>query len=312
MDSTTSNTTNKIMKLISIDLISLAEIKYLRENINTGIEFEYALFYLLNDNRSKKIFFEEVINHHPYCDRIKKIIESTSINVLQHQLESNSYENYEVFLATQLDDIGPADIVLKCNEEINLGLSVKFQNNCSINISSRYFISEETILLLHNQLQTSANKYIQEMKSKFNSVHSWFRKRKKSNETDLFIDYLRDIVIDEWSKKSICDKKVLLDKLIHATSPIPFWILKFKNYKKGYTIEINQQPIKLIEPTSVLLTKEAKSNIGFRVNGILLAKMQVKFNNGILEKADGKSYDFIEDSIKMKIGDPFGSWNFSV
>ena len=40
--------------------------------------------------------------------------------------------------------------------------------------------------------------------------------------------------------------------------------------------------------------------------------MQVKFNNGILEKTKGKRSDFILDGISMKIGDPFGSWNFSI
>jgi hypothetical protein len=74
----------------------------------------------------------------------------------------------------------------------------------------------------------------------------------------------------------------------------------------------NQSPIKKFIPEDVTLTKEATSFIGFRTNGILFAKMQVKFNNGILEKAKGNSFDFLNDGIRMKKGDPFGSWNFNI
>ena len=39
-----------------MDSISQKEIEYLRKNKNTGIEFEYALFYLLNSDKGKSIF----------------------------------------------------------------------------------------------------------------------------------------------------------------------------------------------------------------------------------------------------------------
>jgi len=40
--------------------------------------------------------------------------------------------------------------------------------------------------------------------------------------------------------------------------------------------------------------------------------MQVKFNNGIVEKCKKKNADIECEEIKLSFGKPFSSWNFSV
>ena len=292
--------------------ISQQEIEYLRNNINTGIEFEYALFSLLNNGELQNVFLNEVVLYHPFKDRIELIIAKTNIEVLKRIITRKFNSNYEIFLATQIDNIGPADIILQDNVGCTLGLSVKYQNNCTLNVSSKYFITEQSAMELKNELKISCQNYILEMNIKYGSTNEWFRKRKTSIETDKFIDTVRNKVIQDWMKKSTIEKKELLDKLVHADSPIIFWVVKFRDSLRGFQFEINENPIKKLLPDDVVLTKEATSFIGFNVNGTLFAKMQVKFNNGILEKAKGNYSDFIIDGIKIKNGDPFGSWNFSI
>jgi len=40
--------------------------------------------------------------------------------------------------------------------------------------------------------------------------------------------------------------------------------------------------------------------------------MQVKFNNGFIEKCKKKTPDIVYEGVKMAYGQPFSSWNFSV
>lgn len=300
------------MELISMDSISQKEIEYLRNNNNTGIEFEYALFYLLIPENEQKFFISEVVCYHQCKERILEIISSTDVKNLIFILQSQSWSKFNVNLATQVDDIGPADIILQNTSVQNLGLSVKYQNNCTLNVSSKYFLNEESLIELKNELHNSCKRYISEMISNYGKTDNWFRKRKTSEETNIYIDKIRDCVITDWNKKTASNKKDLLSKLVHADSPISFWVVKFVNTKEGFKLEINTNPIKYLDPNSVELTKEATSLIGFKSNNVIFAKMQVKFNNGILEKSKGKKCDFSLDGFSMKIGDPFGSWNFSI
>lgn len=300
------------MELISINSISQKEIEYLRNNNNTGIEFEYALFYLLISENEQKFFISEVVYYHQFKDRILDIISNTDIKNLIFSLQSHSWSKFNVKLATQVDDIGPADIILQDSNVQNLGLSVKYQNNCTLNVSSKYFLNEESLIKLKNELYNACKRYISEMISNYGKAENWFRRRKTSEETDIYIDKIRDCVIAEWNKKTVSKRKELLSKLVHADSPISFWVVKFVNTIEGFKLEINTKPIKYLDPNSVELTKEETSFIGFKSNNVLFAKMQVKFNNGILEKSKGKKCDFTIDGFSMKIGNPFSSWNFSV
>lgn len=292
--------------------ISHEEIEYLRNNNNTGIEFEYALFHLLLPKNEQELFISEIVNYHKFKARILNIISNTDIENLISSLQSISRSKFTVKLTTQVDDIGPADIILHNNDFQNLGLSVKYQNNCTLNVSSKYFLNEESIYELKKDLHNSCKSYISEMVLNYGKADNWFRKRKKSEEVTNYIDKIRDHVITDWNKKTDSNKKSLLTKLIHADSPISFWVVKFDKSKDLFKLDVNTNPIKHLDPKSIKLNKVATSYIGFISNNVIFAKMQVKFNNGILEKSKGKDCDFMLDGYSMKTGDPFGSWNFSI
>lgn len=292
--------------------MSREKIEYLRNNNNTGIEFEYALFYLLNTEAHRAVFMNEVIQRHLSKNKILDVISKTNILDLTKRLSALSWNSFEVLLATQVDDVGPADIILRNPNLSDLGLSVKFQNTCTLNVTGKYFLTETSVLTLKRELRNSCENYISEMKSEYGGVNNWFRKRKTSKETDLFIDKVRDLVILDWNNKTVQDKKILLNKLVHADSPISFWVVKFVGKGSKFELDLNTSPIKKFDASAVHLTKESTSSVGFRLNNVLFAKMQVKFNNGILEKAKGATCDYTCEGVKMKAGDAFGSWNFSI
>ena len=148
------------------------------------------------------------------------------------------------------------------------------------------------------------------MQTRFGNIENWFRKRKTSLVTDKFIDKIRDCVILDWSKKNVTERKDLIDKFFHANSPINYWVVKYLNsINNKYDLEIILNPIKNITPENVTLSKKGTSYVAFNYQGVVIAQMQVKFNNGILQNSNGRNYDFLIMNKKIKAGDPFSSWN---
>lgn len=278
-------------------------------NRNVGIEYEYAILYLLSSREDQDKFMNDVIMHHFLKNKICKIISNMNINPIIDKLKD--FGLYTIYLATQMDEIGPADVVLINNENKNLGLSVKYNNNCLCNISSEYFLSKENIKMLKDNLFSVCEKYIDEMNSIYGNPKNWFRRRKQSFETKTFIDTIREVVINDWNLKTKDEKNAIFSKLLHINSAIEFWELKIKKRKNKYNINLNENPITMPNMDTIELVKYADSYIGFKSNNIIFAKMQIKFNNGILESPKNNKYDFIENNIPMKIGTPFTSWNFS-
>ena len=304
------------MKLISIDSITTSKevAENLINNNNTGVEFEYALFYLLSTDSNRSIFLKNIIYRHKLKDKIIHIFNNSKFEKLKTTLADSSWAKFNVFLATQCDEIGPADVVLKNSNNDCLGLSVKNQNNCSLNITGRSFLTNSSLNLLEKELTAACSNYIAEMRNKYVTVDKWFKTRKRSKETDFFIDKIRDCVISDWNKKNVIEKTTIVDKFTHANSPINYWIVKYLKPKNNiYGMEINKNPIKQnLSPQHITLTKKMTSYIIFNYQGVQFAQMQVKFNNGILDNpTQNGGHDFlIEDKI-IKKGDPFSSWNVS-
>ena len=62
----------------------------------------------------------------------------------------------------------------------------------------------------------------------------------------------------------------------------------------------------------VIVKKFQTSYVAFYLDGRMIAHMQVKFNNGFIEKCKKQKADIIEQGVRMSYGMPFSSWNFSV
>lgn len=298
------------MGLVKINNISESDILYFAKSNNTGIEFEIALAYILAEPDVRELLMNEIINYHKKGDKIKYIISNTDVSNLGNIL--NNFKYKDLFFATQLDAIGPADIVLGDNSGELLGLSIKYSNDCNCNISGKNFIPPNKLIELRKELHNTCEDYINEMTNIYGTADKWFRKRKKSKFVDRYIDRLRNVVIGEWEEISVKDKNILFKKLLHMDTQIKFLILKFKKVKGKYKLIVSTNSNIIFDASIVELGKSSLSDISFSIWNNLFAKMQIKFNNGILEEAKGNSFDFEIDNIRMKIGSPFNSWNFKI
>jgi hypothetical protein len=119
-------------------------------------------------------------------------------------------------------------------------------------------------------------------------------------------------VLEDWSKKSFDEKDYIINKLFHIDSPTPYWTLTIRNKVDFFSLDLEKKPMSKLNAEHVVLRKHSTSLIEFHINGLPIGKMQVKFNNGFLEKAKGRFADITIDDISVKIGSPLSSWNFNL
>jgi hypothetical protein len=224
---------------------------------------------------------------------------------------NQEYSLYKyVYLATQDDSVGPSDIVLYENHDKTgnvLGLSVKYNNGCNVNMSSSYFLTANDKEELKDVQKELTHKHIEYQIDTNGHVSNWFRQRKFSTTkySNAIIDFIRDKVIDCWYNGDI-NKQSIINKLYQTDSPIDYEIWKFTKKK----LKVLEKPKNDISANNIDVAKYRGSYIGFYNDENLICKMQVKFNNGILERATPETKDVIcVDDVYMKMGDAFGSWN---
>lgn len=285
----------------------------IRNNINTGIEYEIALFYVLlsiKPNEQSQVM--RAINERWDASKIKKIISYTNAYQLKDTLSARGLSLFDVSFETQNDEVGPADVVMhtkdKNGESSKIGLSIKFSNTCTLNVTGRNFITDDQISHLRDLLPDYTNRYIQEMTKLYGNVNNWFRMRKPSTITDEYIDLIRDEVIKNWG--NVRNKTSLLSALFHSDSPIEFWVITYTN--RNYILKTKPQTIDMSRANDVTVSKYQTSYVAFYLDGNMVGHMQVKFNNGFIEKCKKTTPDVTYQGVRMSYGQPFSSWNFSV
>lgn len=287
----------------------------IRENTNPGVEYEIALFYRLLTIKpeEQKQVLDAIESRHD-SQKIKDVISYTNVDEINIKLGETGHTYLDVSFETQNDEVGPADIVLILDNGDKLGLSVKFNNSCSLNVTGMSFINaQQKDALKKRYIDEFVEDYINDMSERFGSPANW--SRKTSEITDRYIDEIRDAVIRNWP--NVGDKIYLIKKLFHADSPIKFWLVTYKG--KGYSVETDPVSINSERADEINLDRFQTSYVGFFLDGRMIGKMQVKFNNGFLEKylnhknqPKKKSFDFEYEGEKFLYGNPFGSWNFSL
>ncbi|WP_285269213.1 hypothetical protein [Kaistella rhinocerotis] len=300
------------MNLKRFSELNQSEIDLLVNNINTGIEYEYALFYLLTTAEEKTLFMNSVINIHPYKDRIKSLITQINIGPILSSFNACSFNPSSYYLVTQDDSVGPSDLIATNKNGDKIGLSVKYANSCQQNISGKHFLGKEDIDNIKPEFHKLCDEYIHEMTRAHGSIENWFRKRKTSTKTDEIIDLIRDAVIEKWSSKSTEEKRLLMTRLLQADSPVKYFIVTFKTRANALSTVVRTDLEYNLNYDAIILKKHQTSIISFEHNGAVLGHLQIKFNNGILEKGtDSNSFCTI-NGIKLRRGAPFTSWNFSL
>jgi hypothetical protein len=278
------------------------------QNINTGVEYELALFYVLMKPRHQEYFLPQILHRHPYGQRAIEISKS----IVQKDVSELTLNLNDLCLTTQDDTVGPSDIVLIYSDK-RIGLSVKYNNTCNVNISGSYFLTKANIQHLSQIQKERTGSYIEEMTRTYGEVENWFRKRKRSKVVDQFIDLVRDQVISNWMTATLEQKSIIVNMFFQLQSPIKYYIVKIGTIKNGkLPIEIQKNIPTGPVLDQIKVVKHSTSYLDFRTNDISLGLLQVKFNNGFLEKCKGKSHDFLLGNQKANYGSPFTSWNFSI
>ncbi len=280
----------------------------IQHNSNTGVEYEIALFYVLLLQEEEKVQVFSAIRMRTDADEIERIIQQTDKVIIEQALAAQGLSYNDCSFETQNDLVGPADIVLYLTNGQQLGLSVKFANTCTLNVTGLRFITKQQKEQLQEQLKKYTRLYIEEMQQQYGAVENWFRLRKPSKTTDAFIDLVRDAVIANWN--NIPDKVQLLQNLYHADSPIDYWVAEYTH--KGLTVNTHPTKIDAAQADRVTLAKHETSFVAFYLDGERIGHMQVKFNNGFVERCKKAHPDFSVEGIAMAYGKPFSSWNFSI
>lgn len=288
-------------------------------NTNTGVEFEIALFYkLLSNKPAEQNQVKLAIARRYDRNKVEEIINYTSTEKIIRALAARGLTYKDASFETQNDEVGPADVVLitvdQTGKEEKIGLSIKYSNTCTLNVTGRKFITDEQIKVLKEKYIT---KYIPEfkvyMKATYGHAENWHRKQHPI--TERMIDEIRDAVILNWPK--VKNKVELMKNLFHDTSPIEFWVVNYS--RTDYTLKTKPSTIDMSRANDVVVKKYQTSYVAFYVDDVRVGRMQVKFNNGFVESnfnhkglRKKQTCDFVVDGLEFIYGQPFGSWNFSV
>lgn len=294
-------------------MLSLKEQEALSSNLNTGVEYEYALYYALLKHfrfeKDEKLFRNAVIDKHPLKAVILDIEKRTKISSIISEVLKLGESAISISIETQNDKVGPADIVIHFPKQ-KMGISVKYSNTCNLNVSGRYFLSQPDMTYLKEQLTDYSKMFIADMQSKYGNAKNWFRNRAiKSPITEEYIDLIRERVIKNWA--TLKGKKELVHRFFQEDSPIPFWIYEYKS-NGSYSLITNPPTLTEEQIQRMTIQKLDTSYVLFKVDNRPVGKMQVKFNNGFLEHCKKATPDFIIDGIRMSKGSPLSSWNFSL
>lgn len=287
----------------------------LKLNRNTGIEYEFGVGMALMIKSQYDDFLKYIVQDHPKKNKVIEVYNITK-NILSKELKYLDEKNnrYISFAPTQNDSLGPSDILVCNNKEILFGISIKFANSNNWNPSAKNFLDNSIIKKLKLiYVKDYLPKYKHDMRSRFGecklikgSRNTWSRKR--SSVTDDFIDLIRDEFITSWENKDLSERKLILNKGFHVNSPLIYYVIEIgsKDWKLS-----DPKPISEIQ--DIYLEKYKTSYVAFKVGNKILVKLQIKFNNGFIEKTESSQNNkFKIDDIYFKNGDPFGSWNFNI
>ena len=255
----------------------------IEKNTNPGVEYEIALFARLIESKEEE-YKKVLCSIDKRSDKLKvlEIQKNTNIHLIVNELRKRGYSLLDASFETQNDEVGPSDIVMIVEDnnqsKQKIGISVKYANTCTLNVTGKSFISDTQIFELKEKLPQYTRMFIEEMSNRYGSVSNWFRVRKcskTSKTTETYIDLIRDAVIVNWP--NVQNKEELLSSLFHSDSPIEYWVFTYTPRK--YKLNTNPPQIDLCRAKDIIVMKYKTSYVAFYLDGIKVGHMQVKFNN---------------------------------
>lgn len=303
-------------------------------NKNTGIDNEIvsSLAFLNMFPKEHRKYYERYLRvlgnkkdydkrHGMNWRRIKRKYKRLKDSIQNRMRSLDIFKNkviLEIIISTQDDSNGPSDLIFKFTDNTTYGFSIKGNNNVQCNPTGKKFLTEHDIEHFTKKLPSFIHKYI-ETNNEVCEAKKWFRTGSSINTYNELIFDVCKFVEKNWDDFSLTYRQEILDELNHIKSKTKYSILNIN--------EINGT-VKLIEPPKFIdaSTVTIKHDVGthyvlFYTNDILFGKLQVKFNNGILERDNRKKLmnthkrhklRFVVDGINMKEGNLFSSWNWQI
>ncbi|MBC5810505.1 MAG: hypothetical protein GIW95_06595 [Candidatus Eremiobacteraeota bacterium] len=277
-------------------------------NRNPGFDYELAVgIAICGAYGVKSDHLLETAALHRQSPKIAKLAKEIAPLIPELQLVGKAETLADVSSEyTQEDTIGPSDLILKLKRGTTvsqLGLSVKMGTAVSHNPSGNRFLSQQQITALKKTLhEATIPEYEFEMNSKYGKRSLWFRKRRRSETTSCFIYNITRLVEDRWN--NVLTLKQRLDvarTLCHHGARVGYKTVRLDLRPLRISLideAERQRQMKDVRRVRCEISPEMSQYVYFWYEGGgCIAKMQVKFNNGILER-DGTP------------GNPFTSWNF--
>lgn len=276
-------------------------------NNNTGIRYELAMLLLLSNHDKKLSNFLKQREDSKDIEDIYNRISQKNTNFMSNFLEKAKLSDIqELKLTTQDDNVGPSDIVVNNN----FGISIKWNNKCNFNPTGKFFLTRQDIHDFNSKLNELVKSYIGEMSNTYGPAINWFRQKHiRWNGTNSYINEIKSKVIHNWNE-GVIDRRRVINKLFHLDSPIDYIIINItSDYKINFNFKFESSDFD--ESEIQLFDEPSTQYVLFKHKDVIIGKMQIKFNNGILERTNSKR-SMILESIRIRPGRPLSSWNFNL
>lgn len=292
-------------------------------NDNTGIAYEIAL--ALHLAKSWKIsgkWANDLVltakEHKRWAkiDEVRTNLEHTDIsNAISAALGGADAPTTRDLRVISQDDSTPGDIMLLRDRRYdNTSISVKYQTLVARNPTGQQFLTQQQIESLQALQLASAHHYITEMTAKYGPPSNWFRKRKQSDTNAALCASVALEVCKNWEKKRPHERDQIMRHLLNYRTEVSYITVVIKNSGKSYFFASTEK-IKSLADTAGLSLVPRSVYVDFvhTTDGVV-GRMQVKQNNGPLERAEHKRDGTIslDDGTLTKLGPLFSSWNFEI
>ncbi|MBI4614406.1 MAG: hypothetical protein HY720_12405 [Planctomycetes bacterium] len=218
------------------------------------------------------------------------------------------------------DDETPGDILIYtgAGRHDRCGVSVKYETWVCRNPSGSYFLSRDYMTSMERRLgKTVIEQYMADMRTRFGPPANWFHKKCRSQVTSDFIRAIRDEVCRRWRDASPAEKQHMVEHCLPFRSSVRYVVIRLnKNFREWRIRPLGREHL-LLDLAHVRIEPRPRTSQYVQLvhdsDSRPIAKMQVKFNNSILDEHKGKNPPFtLEDGTACRPGKPFTSRNFEL
>ncbi len=301
--------------------------EYTRMNTNTGIEYELGVaLALIQGGEISGTHTEDtiyVIKSHAKRTVIYSIAEKLcSQQLFQYVQYAMGIQSITDIQLISQDDSTPGDILCHTLDRYpgELALSIKYNTHVSRNPTGRLFLSRSSICQAEHLLrQKIIPAYINEMTHEYGAPSHWFRKRRQSEVVNSYIHTIVAQVVQDWNTLLPYWKAYIMRRCLQYEATTPYLILFLNKNVSHFQIQDAAPSESWLMDVSRLYassSSHSKQDVLFiHEIGGTVAKMQVKFNNGILEQSKSqrdKERIQLDEGVYAKPGNAISSWNFEL